>query len=192
MSAACWTWPETGRTEVHGWFPGRPGLEARGQRDGVGNRYMQMRSEGTLSTMGDSVVPVSDWVKAVLDHVEGQQIAAVCFDTFKQSEIGDGLRVADCRAKWVLRRFGPYHGGEDLERFRRAVYGKEIRIRPTLLMRSALADAVCKRDGNLNPCLDKGRSAGRIDPVAAAMLAIAEGARMMTRPAPKGGRLIWA
>ena len=191
MTAAAFFWPETGRLEVRGWFPSRPGLEARGQKDGVGNLYLQMRDEGTLKTAGDSTVPISEWLADVADHVSGRQIAAVVYDTYKQSEVEDGLRAVDLRARPVLRRFGPFDGGEDVERFRRAVYDGFVQTSQTVLMRTALADAVCRRDNNLNPCLDKGRSLGRIDPVSAAVLAVAEGSRMNGRGPVKEGRLVW-
>lgn len=191
MSAAAFFWPKTGRLEARGWFPSRPGLGDRGQRDGVGERYLRMSQEGTLSTLGDSTVPVKDWIKAVVGCVSGETIAAVCFDTFKQSEIGEGLRACDVRAPYVLRRFGPFDGGEDLERYRRAIYDKWLATAPTLLMRSAMSEAICRRDGNLNPCLDKGRSLGRIDPVSAAMLAVAEGSRIAGR-GKREARVAWA
>ena len=38
MSAASFYWYETGRLEALGWFPSKPGLSERGQRDGVGRR----------------------------------------------------------------------------------------------------------------------------------------------------------
>jgi phage terminase large subunit-like protein len=192
MSAAAYFWPATGRLEVRGWFPSRPGLGDRGQRDGVGERYLRMAQEGTLETLGDAVTPVKDWIAAVLAHVPDETIAAVVFDTFKQSEVGEGLRACGVRAPYVLRRFGPFDGGEDLERFRRAILEKWLRTAPTLLMRSAMADAICRRDGNLNPCLDKGRSLGRIDPVAAALLAVAEGSRIAGRAAPRELKWVWS
>ena len=190
MSAASYYWPQTGRLEAHGWFPSRPGLLDRGQKGAVGRRYLDMQAEGSLSVIGDATVPLGPWVGEVVARIEGHRIAAVCLDMFKQAEIGDGLRAADVRARVVLRRFGPFDGGEDLERFRRAVWDRSIRIAPSLLMRSALADAVCRRDGQLNPCLDKGRSLGRIDAVVASVLAVGEGSRMLGRPATRA-RLAW-
>lgn len=192
MSAAAFFWAETGRLEARGWFPSRPGLLDRGQRDGVGNVYVSMQSEGTLRTLGDATVPVSGWIAAVVAAADGYPIDAVCYDTFKQSEIQDGLRAVNLNARQVLRRFGPFDGGEDAERFRRAVYDRHIQTPETFLMRAALADAVCKRDGQLNPCLDKGRSTGRIDAVSAAVLAVGEGSRITGRGPIKGGRLMWA
>ncbi|PRY76387.1 terminase large subunit domain-containing protein [Marivita geojedonensis] len=191
MSAAAFFWARTGRLEVRGWFPSRPGLLDRGQRDGVGNLYLSMQKEGTLRTLGDATVPVASWIKAVVDEAKGYQIDAICYDTFKQSEIQDGLRAAGLNARQVLRRFGPFDGGEDAERFRRAVYDRHVATPETFMMRSALAGAVCKRDGQLNPCLDKSRSTARIDAVSAAVLAVGEGSRIMGRGPVKAGRVAW-
>ncbi len=192
MSASAFFWPTTGRLEVRGWFPRRPELLDRGQRDGVGDLYVSMEQEGTLRTLGDGTVPVAAWIEAVVDAAEDYPIEAVCFDTFKQSEIQDGLRAANLKARQVLRRFGPFDGGEDAERFRRAVYDRHISTPITYMMRAALADAVCKRDAQLNPCLDKGRSLGRIDAVSAAVLAVGEGSRISGRGPVRKARLIWA
>ena len=49
-----------------------------------------------------------------------------------------------------------------------------------------MADAVCLTDPAGNPKLAKGRALGRIDPAAAAVLAVAEGQRMITRPVQTG------
>ena len=192
MSAAAFYWPETGRLEARGWFPSQPTLEDRGAKDGVGSLYVSMENEGTLQTLGESTVPGSDWIKSVARFSGDYPIAAICFDTFKQSEIIDGLNSANVSARQVLRRFGPFDGGEDAERFRRAVYDCHIQTLETYLMRSALADAVCKRDGQLNPCLDKGRSTCRIDAVSAAVLAVGEGSRIVGRGPVRGGRIGWA
>lgn len=192
MSACALFWPQTGRLETYGWFPSRPGLRDRGQADGVGDRYVHMQAEGTLTTLGDATVPVTAWIKAVIDKAGDYPIAAVCFDTFKQSEIQDGLRAAGLNARQVLRRFGPFDGGEDAERFRRSVYDRHIKAPETLLMRSALSEAVCRRDAQLNPCLDKGRSTGRIDAVSAAVLAVGEGSRIIGRGPVRGARALWA
>jgi len=189
MSAAAFFWAETGRLEVRGWFPSRPGLLDRGQRDGVGNLYVSMEAEGTLRTLGDGTVPVTAWIKAVINEADGYPVEAICYDTFKQSEIQDGLRAAGLTARQVLRRFGPFDGGEDAERFRRAVYDRHVASPETYMMRAALADAVCKRDGQLNPCLDKARSTGRIDAVSASVLAVGEGSRITGRGPLRAGRI---
>ncbi|WP_171060676.1 terminase large subunit domain-containing protein [Poseidonocella sp. HB161398] len=192
MSAAAFYWPMTGRLEARGWFPSRPGLLDRGQHDGVGRRYMEMQREGTLSLLGDATVPIAPWIEEVIAHVADEAVAAVCFDTFKQSEICEGLAKVDVRARQVMRRFGPFDGGEDAERFRRAVWDQTLCCAPSVLMRSALSDAVCRRDAQLNPCLDKGRSLGRIDAVSAAVLAVGEGSRMLGRGPAKKVRMEWA
>ncbi|MCB0321879.1 MAG: hypothetical protein KDD60_13225 [Bdellovibrionales bacterium] len=61
----------------------------------------------------------------------------------------------------------------------------------SLLLRSAFADAICLRDPANNLKLAKARSKGRIDPAAASILAVAEGARMLARP-KRMARMLWA
>lgn len=192
MSAAAFYWPETGRLEALGWFPSKPGLAERGQRDGVGDRYVQMHKRGELSTLGNATVPVAPWLSQVMRHVEGEQVAALVMDRFKQAELGEAIDAAGIRAPLVWRGMGFRDGGEDCDRFRRACYDGRVKASPSLLLRSAFAETVCLRDPANNLKLAKARSLGRIDAACAAVLAIAEGARRLARPEKKGGRLIWA
>ena len=60
------------------------------------------------------------------------------------------------------------------------------------MLRSAFADAVCLKDPANNLKLAKARSNGRIDPAAAAVLAVAEGARIAGRGAKKAPAMVWA
>jgi hypothetical protein len=92
MTAAAFYWPETGRLECLGTFPSRPTLLHCGQADGVGDRYVEMSNRGELSTLGDATVPVSAWLGEVMKHVEGEAIAALTMDRYKQSELGEAIR----------------------------------------------------------------------------------------------------
>ena len=80
---------------------------------------------------------------------------------------------------------------EDCERFRRATFDGKIKSLPSLLLRSAFADAVCLRDPSNNLKLAKARSMGRIDAVQATVIAVAEGVRIAARPKAKP-RVAWA
>lgn len=191
MTAAAFYWPETGRLECIGTFPARPSLLDRGQVDAVGDRYVQMHDRGELTVLGDKTVPVAPWLIEVVKHVEGEQIAAITMDRYKQSELGEALDKAGIRAPIAWRGQGFRDGGEDCERFRRATFDGKVKARPSLLLRSAFADAVCLRDPSNNLKLAKARSNGRIDAVAATVLAVAEGARIAARPKAKA-RAMWA
>lgn len=182
MTAAAWYWPHTGLLECAGWFPSRPSLLDRGQADGVGNRYCEMASRGELSTLGDQTVPVAPWLSEVMRHVQGEHVAAIVADRFKQAELSEAMQRAGIRCPVVWRGMGWRDGNEDIERFRRAVYDGKVKSAPSLLLRSAFADAVCLRDPANNIKLAKARSTGRIDAAAAAVLAVAEGARLTARP----------
>jgi len=191
MTAAAFYWPETGRLECLGTFPAMPSLLDRGQADGVSGRYVEMQDRGELSVLGDKTVPVAAWLSVVVKHVQDSPIAAITMDRYKQSELAEALNRASIRAPLVWRGQGFRDGGEDCERFRRAVFDGKVRSRPSLLLRSAFADAVCLRDPANNLKLAKARSTGRIDAAAASVLAVAEGARIAGRPKAKA-RVIWA
>ena len=191
MTAAAFYWPETGRLEARGTFPSTPNLLDRGQNDGVGGRYVEMRERGELSTLGGKTVPVADWLGQVMAHVEGEPIACLTMDRYKQAELGEAIDLARISAPAVWRGQGFRDGGEDCERFRRAVFDEKVKSAPSMLLRSAFADAVTLRDPANNMKLAKARSTGRIDAAAATVLAVAEGARIMGRPAKGGGRMIW-
>lgn len=192
MTAAAFYWPETGRLEVLGTFPSRPSLLHRGQADGVNDRYVEMERRGELSVLGDATVPVAAWLAEVMRHIEGQPVAAILADRFKQAEVGEALDRAGIRAPVIWRGMGFRDGGEDCERFRRACFDGKVKTSPSLLLRSAFADAVTLRDPANNLKLAKARSTGRIDAASAAVLAVAEGARMTARPARKARGAVWA
>ena len=125
-------------------------------------------------------------------RVDGEQIAAVVADRYKQSELGEAIDRAGIRAPIVWRGFGFKDGGEDCERFKRACFDGKVQSRPSLLLRSAFADAVTLRDPAANMKLAKARSLGRIDAVSASVLAVAEGARLAARPIKPARAATWA
>ncbi|WP_319826072.1 terminase TerL endonuclease subunit [Thalassovita sp.] len=192
MTAAAFYWPESGRLECLGTFPSKPSLLDRGQSDGVSGRYVEMQDRGELSTLGDQTVPVAPWLGEVMAHVAGEPVAALTMDRYKQAELGEAIDKAGIRAPLVWRGQGFRDGGEDCERFRRAAYDGKVKTAPSLLLRSAFADAVTLRDPANNLKLAKARSTGRIDAAAATVLAVAEGARIMGRPVGRGGRMAWS
>ncbi|MBB1492960.1 MULTISPECIES: terminase TerL endonuclease subunit [unclassified Paracoccus (in: a-proteobacteria)] len=192
MSAAAYYWPATGRLEALVTFPCNPGLADRGAANGVSGRYIEMENRGELNTMGDKTVPVALWLKEIMGQVEGENVSALTADRYKQSELAEALDRAGVRFPVVWRGQGFRDGGEDCERFRRAAYDGKVKSRPSLLLRSAFADAVVLRDPANNLKLAKARSTGRIDAVAATVLAVAEGARCMGRPSRNASAATWA
>ena len=68
-------------------------------------------------------------------------------------------------------------GSADVRAFQRAIEGGGLRPGESLLLRSAIAESVLRYDGNGNPALEKSRQRGRIDVLAAAVLAVGAGGR---------------
>ncbi|WP_417429526.1 terminase large subunit domain-containing protein [Kiloniella sp.] len=192
MSAASLYWPETGRLECVGAFPASPSLADRGQADGVAGRYVEMKDRGELVTMGAATVPVSRFMADVVEKLDGQIPASIVGDRFRHAEFLEALRDAGLdRVPFIWRGFGWKDGSEDCERLRRAVFEGEVKTIPSLLLRSAFSDAITLVDPAGNHKLAAGRSKGRIDPVAATVLAVSEGARMRRAPNQSKGRLAW-
>ncbi|MAC81774.1 MAG: terminase [Rhodobacteraceae bacterium] len=192
MSAAALYWPETGRLEVFGAFPTKPGLADRGAADGVSGRYGEMHDRGELVVMGDTTVPVDRFLADVVERLDGQSPAAIVGDRFRHAEFVEALRGAGLdRVPCVWRGMGWKDGSEDVERFRRALFESRVRTLPSLLLRSAFADAITLIDPAGNHKLAKSRSTGRIDAAAATVLAVAQGIRMAGAPKNKGGRIAW-
>ena len=191
MSAAAYYWPETGRLEALATFPSVPDLSARGANDGVSGRYVEMRERGELSTLGDRTVPIAPWLSKVMAQVQGEHIGALIADRYKQAELGEAIDKAGIRCPVIWRGTGWKDGGEDCERFRRAAYDGGVRSKPSLLMRSAFSEAVVLKDPAGNLKLAKARAKGRIDAVQASVIAVAEGARRVARPATKARVATW-
>lgn len=192
MSAAAFYWPETGRLEALGTFPSNPGLADRGAADGVSGRYVEMQERGELITMGDATVPPGPWLAEIVRQLDGAEIACVVGDRFRHAEFVEAMEKAGlARVPFIWRGFGWKDGSEDVERFRRALFDGEVKVAPSLLLRSAFSDAIVLHDPANNAKLAKARSLGRIDAAAATLLAVAQGQRMKAAPTRKA-RLAWA
>ncbi|WP_422028870.1 terminase large subunit domain-containing protein [Roseovarius sp.] len=193
MSAVALYWPETGRLEAFGAFPTKPSLSDRGAADGVRGRYVEMAKRGELVALGETTVPVGPWLAGVAQKLNGQAPVAIVGDRFRHAEFIEALAKAGLdRVPFIWRGFGWKDGAEDIERFRRALFEGQVKSAPSLLLRSAFADAITLVDPAGNHKLAKGRSLGRIDAAAATVLAVAQGARMTARPQKKSGAYLWA
>lgn len=193
-SMSAWTnfWPQTQRLECYGAFPGSPSLADRGANDAVGNRYELMRDRAELLTFGANVVPIHEFMSAMLAKLDGHPIAALCCDRFRQSELIEAMSKTPLRIAPTWRGQGWKDSGEDTERFRQFVFDQRVRAKPSLLLRSAFADAVVLVDPAGSAKIAKARSLGRIDAAAASVLAIAEGSRLLGRGEKRAARWVWA
>ena len=182
MSAAALYWPNTGRLEAFGCFPSSPALTDRGRSDGVRDRYIEMYDRGELRVMGERVVPAPAFLRAIMDQLGDAPVKCFVADRYRQAEFEEALAAAKIRVPVVWRGMGFKDGGEDTERFRSAVFDDRVAVTPSLLLRSALSDAVTITDPAGNMKLAKARSTGRIDAAAATVLAVAEGIRQINKP----------
>ena len=189
QSAIACYWPETGALAVLAAFPGEPSLAERGLRDGVGGLYAECARRGDLMTLGGAAVDVPALLAAALERF-GRPCRIVA-DRWREGELRDALTAAGVPlAALDLRGMGFKDGAEDVRGFRRACAEGRVTPAPSLLLRSAMAEARTVSDPAGNAKLSKGSQGGRRvrardDAAAAAILAVAAGVRQPTEAPPR-------
>ena len=184
QSAVAAYWPETGRLECLAAFPCEPSLADRGLRDGVGRLYQECAQRGELVTLGQRASDIPQLLQAALDRFG--RPAVVVSDRWREDDLRDALDKAGVPgAELVVRGMGFKDGGADVRSFRRALAENRVVPVPSLLLRSACAEARTISDPAGNAKLSKSTQGGRRlrardDAAAAAILAVAAGVR---RPA---------
>ena len=182
QSAAAGYWRRTGRLEALAAFPDTPlSLAERGLKDGVGRLYVRCADRGELFTTPGRAVNVGLLLRRVL--AEWGRPVAIVADRYRETDLRQALDAVHFpQADLILRGMGWKDGAEDVRQFRRAVLDDEVHPLPSLLLRSAFAEAVTLADPAGNEKLAKGHEGGRRlrardDAAAAAILATAEGVR---------------
>ena len=185
MSAISCYWPESGRLESMAVFPALPRLEEREKQDQCPGAYVRMRERGELRRLGDSfTVPIEELLDiAVRRWGTPTSIGA---DRFRQDLLESALQSLGLLHLISWRGQGWRDGANDVRRFRSAMVDGKVRPVESLLMRAAMANAVCLRNDAGDDKLAKTRerqTRGKDDAAAAAILAVAEGQREAERPA---------
>ncbi|MYA99314.1 MAG: hypothetical protein F4118_10580 [Acidimicrobiaceae bacterium] len=172
----------TGCLDVVAAFPNQPPLIEREITDGVQGLYRKMEARGELFTSGGHVVPVVTILETALARWGAP--AKMVVDRWRLGELVDALQQINFpSAGLVTRGQGFKDGGEDVHLFRRECLAGNVRTQESLLLTSAISEARTVSDPAGNQKLSKNseggrRSRGRDDALAAAIIAVAEGARM--------------
>ncbi len=175
MTAAAAYWPDTGRLEAWGALPGVPKLADRQRRDQT--RYDLMVRNGELTVYpGTRVTPVGEFLRSVAERLQGDRIAAIGADRFRQAEALQAVEDAGLpwRSRMAWRGTGASKtadGSHDVRTFQKAVLGQAVQHDGGLLMASAISNSSLRFDVAGNPALDRS-GPGRIDALQAAVIAL--------------------
>ena len=186
MSAIAAHWPDTGRLEVLAAFPHDPPLSERGLRDGVGRLYLDCHDRGELILAGARAVDIGQLLRAALERFAPP--VALAADRWREPELRDALDKAGVPpAALVTRGQGFKDGAEDVREFRRACLEDKVTPARSLLLRYAISEARVVMDPSANAKLAKSSEGGRRarardDAAAAAIMAVALGARARNAP----------
>ena len=174
MSAVAAIGLKSGIIRAWGAFGDNPSLAVRGQRDGVGNRYLEMQQRDELQLFPGRVTPVAQFASGVFTELlqAGCQIVEVIGDRYRQEEFQDFLDQVGMPVNFTLRAMGSGKDGSfDVRAFQRLVVAGKLRTPESLLMRLAVSQATLRMDTNGNPSVDRSRANARIDALSAAVLA---------------------
>ena len=186
MSAACGYWPETGALAAIGVFPEQPDLLTRGHADGVGELYVRAAARGELYQAGELVSDPEELLRLALEQW-GRPFKIVV-DTWRLAKLKEVLGNAKFPPTPIeVRRHGFLDGSADIREFRDAALDGHLAPAPSLILRSAIAEARTIMDAAGNTKLTKSghgrRRSARDDAVAAAIIAVAVARRVANRPA---------
>ena len=186
QSAVAAYWPATGCLDVLAAFPREPTLAERGLRDGVGRLYVECAARGEFLTLGQHSADIGELLAAALDRFGPP--AHIVADRWREVELREVLgRAGIPLTSLELRGMGYKDGSEDVRAFRRTCAEGKVTPTPSLLLRSALAEARTLSDPAGNAKLCKSSEGGRRlrardDAAAAAILAVGAGIRQPVQP----------
>ena len=186
MSCAAGYWPDTGALSAIGVFPEQPDLLTRGHNDGVGELYVRAEARGELYQAGELVSDPGELLRLSLE-LWGRPTRIVC-DTWRKDKLKEVLGNAEFPPTPIeVRRHGFLDGSADIREFRDAALDGHLFPFPSLLLRSAIAEARTLMDAAGNTKLVKAgsgrRRSARDDAICAGVIAVAVGRRIANRPA---------
>ena len=154
-----------------------------------------MAERGELKVYEGRVTPVSAFLQDCAARLAGERVLAAGSDRYRKSEAMQVLDGANLRWPITWRGMGASakaDGSHDVRAFQRLVLSGNLRTVENLLLDTAIAASVIRRDGAGNPALDQGSKAGRIDALSAAVIAagLAEIQGMKPRRSWRPGGLV--
>ena len=151
----------------------------------MGELYVRAAERGELFQAGELVSDPAELLRLALD-TWGRPFKIVC-DTWRKDKLKEILGNAKFPATAIeVRRHGFLDGGADIREFRDAALDGHLFPFPSLLLRSAVAEARIIVDAGGNSKLTKSgagrRRSARDDAIAASIICVAVGRRAANRP----------
>lgn len=179
MSAAAAVFDEVNgvsRVELLCMWGDQPELADRAKLDGVGPLYQLAADAGELLLAEGAAVDPADFLAAVVAWLDGARVQCVAFDTYKAGNVRAELNknaLAWPVYQTARTATGAAHRSADIDRFRLALQQRTVAFpRPNLLLTNAVARSHVHVHPNGQGELRKARDTARIDPLAAALLAV--------------------
>ena len=171
-TAACAFFPATGALRTWLAYGSVPTLKARAKRDNAD--YAAMQARGELRTYAGRTTPVKAFIADVYSDLGGADVRLAVADAYKAEALRDALPW-----KLLIQRTGSGpDGSASVRAFQRRILAGELSLTSNLSLASAIKESTLRRDANGNPAVDRARSHGRNDVLAAAILAVGVGDKL--------------
>ena len=174
MSGCAVYWPVAGRLEVWGAWPAEPNLERRGKDDSKGTLYLQMHERGELTLFPGAILNVNEFVRDAKIKLKDARVKCAGADRHRHRELSIGLQVNNARFP-VQWRSTKHDNAADVRAFQAAVIGRDLKLKRSLMLESAIKQSSVIYDSLGNPNLDKSSALSRIDALSAAVIAVGLG-----------------
>ena len=178
-TAAAAFWPATGALRTWLAFGSVPSLRDR-VASGTAPTIPPWSGGASCESIAGRTVPVKAFVADVRADLAGVKVRGAVADAYKVGELRDCV-------PWpltVVRSGAGPDGSAAVRAFQSAVLTGALTLKANLSLSSAIKESTLRRDGNGNPAIDRARSAGRIDVLSAAILAVGAGSKPR---APRSG-----
>ena len=135
------------------------------------------------------VTPVDEFLAHVAADLQGERVAKLAADSYKDGEAKEFVRRAGLHWPLELRRVGAgKDGSADVRAAQRLVLNGKLRLIENLSLATAVDNSAVRFDGNGNPALDKANSRGRIDVLSAFIIAAGLAEFEFDKPARRRNR----
>ena len=112
------------------------------------------------------------FLEMVFEGLIGENIVGISADHYRKTELRQGLKDSGLNYPLNFCQMINREAGENIRYFQRVVISGKLKCRPSLLLTTAVRNSALVPDRLGNEWLDRQKATGRIDPVAASVLAV--------------------
>ena len=166
-------------------------LVQRGQRDAVGLLYVKLADAGQLHQTAGAVTDIAEFLTLLREEIGNHPVLSISCDRYRSAEATTAMQRAKIDWPIKFRGTGPRDGDNDIRATRRLFLSGKAKLRRSLLLEAAIAEADVRVSATGAVQLDKSHANARIDVAQALVLACAAFVTALDAPQPEFAVEMW-